>query len=193
MRSRPTTSRAGFVSSFAYELPFGHGRRFLNNVHGVGNVLLSGFQVNGIVNYNSGTPVVLGGITDQTGLLGGGQRPNSVLRSARIANANSNEWFNIQAFALPAQFTIGNAPRVLPDVRNPGYTNADLSIFKNNFIGSHERYNLQLRLETFNAFNHPYFSARCESGRRAAQRRGHTGCRSKYQLRQDHRDCRRSA
>jgi hypothetical protein len=47
----------------------------------------------------------------------------------------------------------------LPNVRNPGFTNADLSIFKNTYIGGKERYNLQLRLEAFNALNHPYFAA----------------------------------
>ena len=147
-----------FVSSFSYELPFGHGRHFLAGVNGIGNTLLSGFQVGGIVSYNSGTPIVLGGVNDNTGLLGGGQRPTQVLRSGRIANANNNEWFNTAAFVQPAPFTIGNAPRVLPDVRNPGFTNADLSVFKNTYVGANERYNIQLRLEAFNAFNHPYFA-----------------------------------
>ena len=147
-----------FVASFNYELPFGHGRRFFSNLNGAANTLLSGFQFNGIVNYNSGTPVVIGGLNyDPTGLLGGAQRPDQVLRSARIANPTNARWFNTAAFALPAPFTIGNARRVLSDVRNPGFTNADLSVFKNTYIG-HERYNLQLRLETFNTFNHPYFS-----------------------------------
>ena len=147
-----------FVASFSYELPFGHGRHFLAGVNGIENTLLSGFQIGGIVNYNSGTPVVIGSANDNTGLLGGSQRPDLLLRSARIANANRNEWFNTAAFTNPAQFTIGNAPRVLPDVRNPGLTNTDLSIFKNTYIGKGDRYNLQLRLEAFNALNHPYFS-----------------------------------
>ncbi len=147
-----------FVSSFNYELPFGHGQRYLNHLNGAANTILSGFQFNGIVNYNSGTPVVMGSINDPTGLLGGAQRPNIVAKTARIGNATRSEWFNTAAFALPAQFTIGNAPRVLPDVRNPGFTNADLSIFKNTYLGGQERYNFQLRLESFNAFNHPYFA-----------------------------------
>ena len=148
-----------FTASFNYELPFGHGHRYLSHFNGVANTLLSGFQFNGIVNYNSGTPVVLNGLSsDPTGLLGGAQRPNQVLRTARIAHATNAEWFNTAAFALPAQFTIGNAPRVLSDVRNPGFTNADLSVFKNTYLGGKEKYNVQLRLESFNAFNHPYFA-----------------------------------
>jgi hypothetical protein len=148
------------VSSFSYELPFGRGRHFLSGLNGIGNVLLSGFQVDGIVNWNTGTPVVLGALSsDKTGLLGGGQRPNQVLRSAKLSHQTNSEWFNTAAFALPDQFVIGNAPRTLPNVRNPGFTNADLSIFKNTYIGGKERYNLQLRLEAFNALNHPYFAA----------------------------------
>ncbi len=148
------------VTSFSYELPFGHDHHFFSNLNSTANLLLSGFQVGGIVNYNSGTPIVVGALSqDKTGLLGGGQRPNLVLRSARIANATNNEWFNTAAFTLPNQFVIGNAPRTLPNVRTPGFTNADLSIFKNTYIGTNERYNVQLRLEAFNALNHPYFAA----------------------------------
>ncbi len=146
-----------FVTSFAYELPFGRGRRFFSNINGLANTLFSGFQFNGITEYNSGTPIIIGSVNDNTGLLGGGQRPNLV-GNPRIANATRNEWFNTAAFAQPAPFTIGNAPRTLPNVRNPGFTNADLSLFKNTYFGAHERYNVQLRLETFNAFNHPYFA-----------------------------------
>ena len=91
-----------FTGSFSYELPFGHGRHYLSGVNGLANTLLSGFQFGGIVNYNSGTPVILGGTNDNAHLLGGGQRPNQVLKSARIANATRAEWFNTAAFANPA-------------------------------------------------------------------------------------------
>ena len=47
---------------------------------------------------------------------------------------------------------------MLPNVRVPGYVDADLSALKNNYIGANQRFNLQLRLEAFNAFNHPVFS-----------------------------------
>ena len=146
-----------FVSSFSYELPIGHGRRYLANLPGVANTLLSGFQFSGITSYNTGTPIIVGGVTDNTGLLGGGQRPN-LIGNARISNATNAKWFNTAAFALPAPFTIGNAPRTLANVRNPGFTNADLSLLKNNYIGKGDRYNIQLRFEAFNAFNHPYFA-----------------------------------
>jgi hypothetical protein len=43
--------------------------------------------------------------------------------------------------------------------RVPGVSNADLSLFKNNYFGGEDRYNVQLRLEMFNALNHPRFGA----------------------------------
>ena len=42
--------------------------------------------------------------------------------------------------------------RVLPDVRNPGVVNVDLSLVKN--VQIHERIRLQVRAESFNALNH---------------------------------------
>ena len=146
-----------FISSFSYELPFGHHRRYFNGVNGAANTILSGFQIGGIVTSNSGTPVVIGGASDNAFLLGGGQRPDLLAQSARLVNPTHDKWFNTAAFRNPLPGTIGNAPRVLPDVRNPGFNNADLSLFKNTYLGAAERYNLQLRLEAFNALNHANF------------------------------------
>ena len=43
-------------------------------------------------------------------------------------------------------------------MRGPGVSNADMSFFKNNYIGGERRFNLQYRLEMFNAFNHAQFA-----------------------------------
>jgi hypothetical protein len=64
---------------------------------------------------------------------GGGNRPNSVGRSARIGagRSRSNEvegWFDISAFTIPAPFTFGNVGRTLPDVRSPAFTNFDMAL-----------------------------------------------------------------
>jgi preprotein translocase subunit SecB len=56
-------------------------------------------------------------------------------------------------YSKPISFQIGNAPRTISDVNNPSYQDLDLQIAKNTQIG--DRYRLQLRLEMFNAFNHP--------------------------------------
>ena len=53
----------------------------------------------------------------------------------------------------PAYGTLGNAGR--NSFRGPGYTNVDLNLSKRWHVG--ERYSAQLRIETFNLFNHPNF------------------------------------
>jgi hypothetical protein len=57
----------------------------------------------------------------------------------------------------PAVFTFGNLSRTLPDVRSPGVVNFDFSLIKNTRFREH--YNVQLRAEFFNIFNHPNFGS----------------------------------
>ena len=147
------------VGDLLYELPLGHGKRFLNSGNGVTNTLVSGWQASSIFTWNSGNPIVLGRATDQTGLFTLGQRPTEAPGDANLSHPTINKWFNTSLFSQPAAFTFGNAPRALPNARNPGTTNADISAIKNNYIGDSRRYSVQLRAELFNAFNHPQFSA----------------------------------
>ena len=58
-------------------------------------------------------------------------------------------------FSVPLSYEIGNAPRTLSSVNNPSYQNLDLQFAKNTRFGSDSRYNVQCRIEMFNAFNHP--------------------------------------
>ncbi len=62
-------------------------------------------------------------------------------------------------FSQPASFTLGNTARTLPDTRNPGVNNVDLSFFKNNYFGHEQRFNVQYRLEMFNSLNAVQFAA----------------------------------
>jgi len=143
------------VTSFVYDLPFGKGRKFANSMPRIANVLISGWQVNGILTWQTGTPIILTGALNQTSLFTGSQRPDNNGHSAAIDNPTIDRWFNTSVFYQPPPFTFGNTSRTLPDVRNPGIANADLSLFKNNYFGKESRYSLQLRIEAFNALNHP--------------------------------------
>ncbi len=147
------------VSSFVYDLPFGKGKQFINSAPRFANLLVSGWQVNGILTFQDGTPVVLGAAVNQTGIFAFNQTPDNTGHSAAISNPTINQWFNTSVFYQPPEFTFGNTSRSLPDVRNPGVDNADLSLFKNNYFGSTERYNLQFRIEAFNSINHPQFGS----------------------------------
>jgi hypothetical protein len=145
------------VSSIVYELPFGKGRRFLKGMPRYANALVTGWQANGILTFSTGTPIVLNAAVNQTGIFTMNERPNNNGQSASVSNQSIGQWFNTSVFSQPAAFTIGTAGRTLPDVRNPGVTDADLSLFKNNYFGKENRYNFQFRIEAFNALNHTQF------------------------------------
>jgi hypothetical protein len=150
-----------------WDLPFGKGQAFLNS-GGVTNAIFGGWQLNGIFNMHSGDPLTL---TDATNTLyndgaygwssniqGNVQRANylggPVYTSGSVAS-RVNEYFNLNAFRIPAPFTYGNTGRLLPYLRGPGAVQLDMSLFKE--IPIRERLHLQFRAEVFNLLNHPQF------------------------------------
>lgn len=142
----PTDVSQRLVLSGLFELPVGKGRA-LQPGNPAARVLLEGWQLNVIWTLQSGLPVVIRGANNFRA-----DRPNSTGRSAKLATRSAARWFDTGAFLNPPDFTLGNVGRVLPDVRNPGAFNLDLSAFKNTRV--RERLNLQFRAEAFNATNH---------------------------------------
>lgn len=127
-----------------YELPFGHGR------------LLGGWQLNGIATLLSGFPVTpqVGSSRSGDGDTRNPDRPSfNPAFTGPIVENNPNQWFNPNAFILPAAGTYGNVGRGV--LTGPGLAEVDLSLFKN--IPLTERLHLQIRSEFFNALNHPNF------------------------------------
>jgi hypothetical protein len=150
-----------FSAGYVYELPFGRGKALLNS-GGVLNHVVGGWQADGIVRWTTGTPVVIAGVGDPTGILAGignGERPLWNGQSAKLSNPTHGEWFNIDVFSPLPPFTLGTAPRTIPNVRTPGLSNTDLSFSKNNYFGAENRFNAQFRIDLFNAFNHPRWGA----------------------------------
>lgn len=150
------------AGSFIYELPFGHGKPFLNSGSVGADKLINGWQISGIENWSTGTPVVLGSVdngTTRETYLGLAQRPDWTGTTARLTNKSYHLWFNPNVFSVPLSYEIGNAPRTLSDVNNPNHQDLDLQFAKNTYFGSDNRYRAQFRLEMFNAFNHPDLGA----------------------------------
>jgi len=141
-----------FVSSYVYDLPFGKGRRWLSNARRAQDLLLGGWQLAGIVQALSGAPFSPSFVTTVQGSVGG--RPDAVPGAAVYpAERSIQRWFNASAFAVPANFTFGNAG--YNQLRGPGQYNCDASLVK--AFAFQERFNLQLRLEAFSALNNPQF------------------------------------
>ncbi len=142
------------VTSFGYELPFGTQKRFGSSLPGAARLLIGGWQVGGILQFQSGFPFTPTMGAPDPANVGGtyARRPNRVA-SGEIENWTIDRYFDINAFQVPAAFTIGNSGRNI--LRGPGIANWDMSLIKNTQIG--ERYRLQFRWEMFNAFNTPQF------------------------------------
>jgi hypothetical protein len=145
------------VISFNAEMPFGRGKRFFTSIPKAANMVIGGWQFNGIVTMQSGLPVVLTQSVNQTNLLTAAQRPNNNGHTANLHGQTMDEqlahWFDPSVFSIAPAYTFGDAPPVLPDVRNPGIRNFDLSLFKRFAILSERRLNAEFRLEAVNALN----------------------------------------
>jgi hypothetical protein len=117
--------------------------------------VVNGWQVNTIANARTGFPVTCRSGVDNS-LTSTGNDTCDVIdpNTARPAGANPmTEWFNTAAFGPNKIGTFGNAGR--NDLRRPGAFNVNLSLFRHFRLS--ERLGAELRVESFNAFNHANF------------------------------------
>jgi hypothetical protein len=120
----------------------------------IGKQVLSGWQVNGITTFRTGTPFnILSGTdsnrdgiaTDRPNLIGNPFLPGGRTRTQKIA-----QFYNTAAYVAPSSTTpYGNISRNA--LIGPGFINTDLSAFKN--FALPKEANLQFRAESFNLFN----------------------------------------
>jgi hypothetical protein len=141
-----------FVGNVIYELPFGRNKKFGGHWSSVTNTLFGGWAIDPIVTVQSGFPVNLS-VNGEPANTGQNDRPN-VVGDWHLANPTVNEWFNTAAFAKNAPFTYGDAGRNL--LRSPSLFNLDLAAHKSFRVT--ERVTTQLRVESFNFTNTPYFA-----------------------------------
>ncbi|MBV8569825.1 MAG: hypothetical protein JO319_04375, partial [Acidobacteriaceae bacterium] len=149
-----------FVGSWTWEIPAGKGQRFLN--HGPLAYVFGNWQLGGISTIQSGLPFTVylaSCVNNATNCwpdrIGSGSEPNR----------HYSNWYNPSAFEAPCAipsirgicpggdyaFRYGDSGRGI--LRTPGTFNFDLSASKN--IPIKERAMVQLRLDAFNALNHP--------------------------------------
>ena len=149
--------RHRFVVSTIYELPFGRTRQFAITNKAL-DLIVGGWSIGLIGELRSGTPLSPIMLTNNTNSFSDGVRPNVVgnpnLSSSRSTGAELAEWFNVSAFAAPAQYTFGNAGRTFGT--GPGSVNLDSSLLKDFAI--RERIVVQFRAEALNLMNHANFA-----------------------------------
>jgi hypothetical protein len=165
-----------------YQLPFGKNRTFLNQ-GGIVDKIFGGWEVSGILQWTSGTPISIVDprgtfntaarsarqpaqsnlSAEQIGALGGLYEANgriyfinpSVVGPTGAATRGFNQpIFEGQAFFNNVPGQTGNIP--LTVINGPRYFNVNAALLKN--ISITERMRLQLRAEAFNVFNNVNFT-----------------------------------
>jgi hypothetical protein len=150
--------RQRFVASYVYELPIGRGRALLGGAGGFENLLVGGWQVNGITTVQSGRPFMIQNSFDQSNSSSPTPRPNSTGLNASLPSDQRTvqAWFNTSAFVLPAGYAFGNVGR--DTGTGPGQINFDFAAFKNFSVDAEGKRRLQFRVELYNILNHPQFA-----------------------------------
>jgi hypothetical protein len=140
-----------FVTSFIWEVPF------LNTGNSLKRTLLGGWQINGIVTLQSGSPFSVSAGENRSLAGGAGDRADLLYTPAVYSDRSRGEqvarYFETEAFGQPALGTFGTSGRNI--LRGPGLANFDTALFKEFHIAEGRRF--ELRWEVFNALNRPNF------------------------------------
>jgi hypothetical protein len=134
-----------FAANYVYDIPsltkhFG-GPKWLSYI-------TDNFQLSGVTQFETGAP------TDLQNFFA--FPPGSITGSDQYGA--TPYYYNVDSSGNPLIPRIGPPGRGMRDFfHNGGMQNWDLSLFKNIPLGSNEQRYIQLRLEGFNAFNHPNF------------------------------------
>jgi hypothetical protein len=155
--------RQAFKGEAVYHLPFGRGTRYLSN-NSLLDELVGGWQLSSTFQAQAGQPM---GIT--TGSLN-----NSNNRSGaytQFANETGNykstdtvtgnpfhsltEWYNVNAFSIPAPGTYGTFNRNI--ITGPDLTNINFSFGKSFDLWPERNVKFQVRADMSNVLDHPSF------------------------------------
>ncbi len=156
-----------FKANGIYELPIGRGQRFLNR-GGIANALLGGFQLGGILRYESGQPLSLVaelGTLNRSGRSGrdavslaSGVTLEDVRSQIGVRRDSSGQILYFYPdfaanFVDPQPGSLGSLGRGA--IEGPGFFRTDFSVIKRTRIT--ENQNVEFRAEFFNVFNNVNF------------------------------------
>jgi hypothetical protein len=168
--------------NYSYGLPLGKGQPLFGDAGSTLDKFISGWVLAGITAFQTGQPfsVTYSAPGSPIGLVPGSASASNTGRADRVpgtalypSSKTKAQWFNKNAFSAPQCYnatgnfvcttwtstmptsyaTYGNSGYNM--LRGPHYQSWDMSLQKN--IKWMERYNLQLRADSFNIFNHPNF------------------------------------
>jgi hypothetical protein len=159
-------ARHRFVFSPVYSIPF----RTQGNAHALTNLALSGWEISGILTLATGFPYDIsygGGVSYSLWCSAADSFyacpdiPNQVAPLSRInpragIGSGSASWFDPSSFVDEVTGSFGNIHR--NPYHGPGINNTNVQISKNFPYMHDERHTIQLRLESYNVFNHTQFA-----------------------------------
>ncbi len=151
----PDNAPHRFTAAYNYELPLGKGKRWAS--HGPLAYIVGGWEVSGITTFQSGftlTPST----SVNTCVCGNNFAVPNVSRNPNIDPSQRSypRWFDVTAFSIPAQYTVGNSGRGI--INGPHVFNTDLNGAKRFPLPWREGISLEFRAEFYNAFNTPQFN-----------------------------------
>ena len=154
-----------FVQSYVYRSPFGKGQKMFT--HGIAAAILGGWQATGILTLRTGSPLTF---TDGAGSVsvnasGNTQTPDQVAPIVTLHGINTgNPWFDRSSFAISPNTCgpngtsgacrFGTMGRAVWS--GPGQFRLDAGLSR--WINFTERWKMQLRADSYNVTNTPFFS-----------------------------------
>ena len=164
------TRRHRWISNVLYELPFGKGRRFMDNTNSVAQAIAGGWRVSSIFLLQTGpylTPTMSGGDPSGTGAdARGTQRPDAVGTDPSLSNPTADMWWNRSAFVCPGrvpgaanQFNCSGTPigrfgnAGVGTLIGPGTVNLSMGLAKDFRLT--ERFVMKFESSFTNLPNHP--------------------------------------
>src|ERR1017187_5146818 len=145
-----------YVLAATYQLPIGRGQA-LNLQSGVLNSVLGGWLLNTVYTFQTGAPIIfVNGSSSSSGdyvYFGGpldvnARQVNGPAFNTAVFDTKSADTFNYHLRTFSTMFS---------NARADGINQFDPSLSKRFVV--HESVSVQLRLEAYNAFNHPVFAA----------------------------------
>ena len=147
-----------FTVMATYTLPFGRGKLVGSTIPTWADVIVGGWEVNGMIAVADGPPLYISQSTNGLGYGAQVQRPNRNFGvSLKLSNPTPSQRFNTAAFSAAPTYTFGNSKPYDGDLRGLGTNNVNLSLNKS--FKLYRETTLQFRSEFYNALNHPMWAS----------------------------------
>jgi hypothetical protein len=156
----PYDRRNRFLATFFYELPFGKGKAFLNNLNPVVDRLVGGFVLSGVLLFQSGPFLTISTYQDPSGTgysaLGFTGRADVVPGGNPYAGQSINQWINPAAFIDPNNNIGRFGDSQNGAVQGPATKAVSMSLLKRFYITESTR--VEIGAQVSNLFNHPNYA-----------------------------------